>query len=91
MSKLILFDFECKSCGHRFEELVKSTEHSAECPACKGQGDRQVSLGHLDVLGMGVESTSFPTIAAKWAKMQYQKSRTDKGSLRDGAPNLKMY
>lgn len=91
MSKLILFDFECTSCGHFFEELVKSSERTAICPHCKGQGNRLISKGHLDVFGMGVQSSSFPTMADKWAKMQYQKARSDKGSIVDGAPNLKMY
>lgn len=91
MSKLILFDFECESCGHLFEELVQPTEHSAECPTCLKRGKRLMSMGHLDVLGMGVHSSSFPTMADKWARMRTQKSKTDKGSLCDGSPNLKMY
>lgn len=90
MSKLILFDFECED-GHQFEELVKSDIRSLDCPTCHKQATRLVSKGHLDVLGMGVYSSSFPTLADKWAKMQYQKARTDKGSTIDGAPNLKMY
>jgi hypothetical protein len=90
MSKLILFDFECED-GHLFEELVKSDIHALECPVCAKQAKRLVSKGHLDVLGMGIYSNSFPTIADKWAKMQYQKAKTDKGSTVDGAPNLKMY
>ena len=90
MSKFILFDFECEK-GHLFEELVKPDVHALECPTCGKQAKRLVSAGHLDILGMGIYSNSFPTIADKWAKMQYQKSRTDKGSTVDGAPNLKMY
>ncbi len=90
MSKLILFDFECTE-GHLFEELVKSNVHSIDCPHCGRKAQRLVSKGHLDVFGMGVQSSSFPTLADKWAKMQYQKARTDKGSTNDGAPNLKMY
>lgn len=90
MSKLIMFDFECER-GHLFEELVKSDVHSLECPTCGKQAKRLVSQGHLDILGMGIYSNSFPTIADKWAKLQYQKARTDKGSTVDGAPNLKMY
>jgi putative FmdB family regulatory protein len=89
MSKLILFDFECSACNTVFDDLVKSTVHSIECPTCKGEAKRLVSKGHLDYR-MGV-STAFPTMADKWARMQEQKARTDKGSLADGAPNLKMY
>jgi putative FmdB family regulatory protein len=29
-----LFDFECRSCGNVFEELVASADSPASCPAC---------------------------------------------------------
>jgi putative FmdB family regulatory protein len=89
MSKLILYDFECNSCGI-FEELVKSTEHSTPCPQCGADSSRQISPVHFDYR-MGIYSSSFPTMADKWARIQREKARTDKGSLADGAPNLKMY
>jgi len=88
--KLMMFDFECGKCGHTFEELVKSTVKSQKCPECSGRASRCVSMGHLDYLHMGVD-TALGTAADKWAKMQWQKARSDKGSRRDGAPNLKMY
>lgn len=31
-----IYDFECQSCGHRFEELVKTT--ADDRPACKKCG-----------------------------------------------------
>lgn len=91
MSKLILFDFECSNCGNKFEELVKSTEHSTPCPKCQWPSVRLISPPHFDTLAMGIYPKDFPTAGAKWEKLQRQKSRSDKGSLRDGAPNLKMY
>ena len=88
MSKLMLFDFECKYCG-TFEELVRSTEHSTDCPKCGAISSRMISPVRFDYR-MGV-STGFPTMADKWSRMQEQKAKSDKGSLCDGAPNLKMY
>jgi len=28
-----IFEFACRQCGHRFEELIRGTP-SAECPSC---------------------------------------------------------
>lgn len=37
-----LFDFECRSCGKRFERLVRATDRddAIDCPAC-GKTDAQ--------------------------------------------------
>jgi putative FmdB family regulatory protein len=38
-----MLEFACRSCGHRFEELVRRGE-SAVCPECEGSRlERQVS------------------------------------------------
>jgi len=29
-----LFDFECRSCGHEFEALVRPADGPPSCPAC---------------------------------------------------------
>jgi len=29
-----LFDFECRSCGHEFEALVRPADDPPSCPAC---------------------------------------------------------
>jgi putative FmdB family regulatory protein len=41
-----LFEFQCRTCGHRFETLVLSTSRSAPaCPACEGTDlDKLVSV-----------------------------------------------
>jgi len=31
-----LFDFDCRSCGRRFEVLVRSQDPPPVCPACGG-------------------------------------------------------
>lgn len=76
MSKLLMFDFECTSCGHGFEELVESSVHSVNCPECDGAGARQISPVRSDWRTMGTDP-SFPSAADKWAKMQEQKARKE--------------
>lgn len=90
MSKFILFEFGCEACGNQFDDLVKPDVHTTSCPKCNAEAKRLLSAGHLDYR-MGIYSSSFPTAAAKWERIQREKARTDKGSLCDGAPNLKMY
>lgn len=29
-----LFDFDCRSCGHRFEALVRPQDGAPACPSC---------------------------------------------------------
>jgi putative FmdB family regulatory protein len=39
-----LYDFKCRKCGHRFEELVRVSD-SADCPKCKAKNaERQFSM-----------------------------------------------
>ncbi len=30
-----LFEYICKACGHKFEELVGSANETAQCPNCQ--------------------------------------------------------
>lgn len=31
-----IYEYECKSCGHSFERIMKVGEERPECPACGG-------------------------------------------------------
>jgi putative FmdB family regulatory protein len=33
-----IYDFECRACGHRFDELVKDAEQHPPCPECAAPG-----------------------------------------------------
>ncbi len=92
MSSRRLFDFICDDCHESFEELIYPEDKEVKCPTCLGTNtNRVISPARINWRQMGVDP-GFPSAADKWAKMQRQKARTDKGSLRgDGAPNLKMY
>ncbi|MCD6250641.1 MAG: zinc ribbon domain-containing protein [candidate division Zixibacteria bacterium] len=40
-----IFEYECKNCGNRFEELVDSTNAEIRCPKCKSpETDKLLSI-----------------------------------------------
>lgn len=43
-----LYDFECQSCGHRFEVFgsINHPRHRITCPGCKGWSKRIIVQGH---------------------------------------------
>lgn len=75
MSKLLIFDFECR-CGHQWEELVEPEVRLLECPKCSHKAERLISPVRSDWRTMGIDP-SFPSAAGKWAKMQEQKARKE--------------
>jgi putative FmdB family regulatory protein len=40
-----IYEFECESCGRRFEELVAAGAESAACPACGSSRSRRLMSG----------------------------------------------
>lgn len=40
-----IYEFECESCGERFEELVAAGAESVPCPACGGEVTRRLMSG----------------------------------------------
>jgi putative FmdB family regulatory protein len=57
-----LFEFQCRSCGHRFETLVLSTSRSTPaCPACHGTDlEKLVSVFGVGSGGAAGRSTAAP-------------------------------
>ena len=66
MAKLILFEFQCNKCNHKFEKMIPSDQRVATCPECNESAYRLVSAPMLDPR-MGVD-LSMPTMADKWAR-----------------------
>lgn len=52
-----LHDFECKECGHIFEELVESEDEEVECPLCVSTNTKRRLSGFHAQTG-GVSSSS---------------------------------
>ncbi|HNN92674.1 MAG TPA: zinc ribbon domain-containing protein [Pseudomonadota bacterium] len=32
-----LYEYQCRSCTHRFEELVRASDEAPSCPSCAGR------------------------------------------------------
>lgn len=88
MAKLILFDFECTSCGLVFEDLVPADTLGCNCHECDGAGVRLITGTHIDPK-LGV-SNDFPSMARKWAKKQRKRAKQDNSDYHTN-PNLWMY
>ena len=62
---MLLFDFGCPSCGHKFEALARSQDHTTECRECGKPADRLVSAVRCKLEGV---SGDFPGAALAWDK-----------------------
>lgn len=85
--KLILFDFRCKSCGLKFEDMVKPDVFEAPCPDCGTAGVRLISCPRLDPR-MGLDP-DFPTAYDNWAKRQTIKAKTDRAHYKEHGDDRK--
>lgn len=70
-----IYEYECRECGHEFEELMRYSDPDPACPAC-GQDEVQKLISH----------TSFQLKGAGWYATDYKakpKPRKD-GNSSDG-------
>jgi putative FmdB family regulatory protein len=87
MSKLILFDFRCTHCQHKFEVMVKPDIKSRPCPKCSSEGKRLISAPRLDPK-MGLDPDGFPTAGDKWANMREQRARIEKKHYKEHGTDM---
>jgi putative FmdB family regulatory protein len=56
-----LYEYECESCGHRFEVIQKySDPHIAVCPKCGGPVRKLLSSPAIQFKGSGFYITDYP-------------------------------
>lgn len=78
MSKLILFDFECREHG-RFEDLVNPQETATPCPQCGLAAPRQLSAPRIGHMQMATSASASPESIAKWDRAhRQQKAKEEK-------------
>ena len=79
-----IFEYECRSCGERFEQLILPST-TPECPACRG-GDleKQISLFAVDsettrstALAAGKRRSAQLTREKNDAEIAYHKKHDD--------------
>ena len=67
-----LYEYHC-SCGEVYDALSSvANRESNPCPKCQATGKPTIAPAHFDYR-MGVD-TDFPTMAAKWTKLQRAKA-----------------
>jgi putative FmdB family regulatory protein len=55
-----LYEYVCKSCGHRFERIQKFSDPPvADCPSCGGPVEKQISSPAIQFKGSGWYITDY--------------------------------
>jgi putative FmdB family regulatory protein len=70
-SAMPIYEYECRACGHQFEQLVR-TGDSPACPSCRG-ADLQRLLSHCSVSSDHTRQLSFNKARAKAKLVQRDK------------------
>lgn len=54
-----IYEYKCSSCGNEFEKMqsINNDERITECPSCKGQAERKVSVTSYHLTGSGFYNT----------------------------------
>lgn len=67
-----IYEYECRRCGHQFEQLVLPKSAPPACPACQSQGlERMLSM-------FAVNSETTRKLALDAGRRQAAKIRRDK-------------
>lgn len=83
MSKLILFDFGCTKCGHRFEEMAKPADYWSRCPQCGANARREISPVRIDRSRMAVTEGATPTSIDHFDRIHKQRKVIEEKSMRN--------
>ena len=54
-----LYEYQCESCGHRFEVIQKFSDASPVCPKCGGAVEKLVSSPAIQFKGSGFYLTDY--------------------------------
>jgi len=76
------YEYECKKCGHKFEEFQRITEPPLrKCPRCKGKVQRLIGAGAGIIFkGTGFHATDYRSQSYKeQAKKEQEKMKGDSG------------
>jgi len=78
-----LYEYRCKSCGHRFEKIQTfSAPDEKDCPVCRGEVERLISAPAVHFSGSGFYSTDYPSKSSAAPKSD---GGTKESSSKDGA------
>jgi putative FmdB family regulatory protein len=76
-----IFEYECRACGHEFEQLVRTGDVPA-CPSCDSQElEKLLSLASLSSEGIRKANVAKARLAAK--PMQREKAAAEADEIRE--------
>jgi putative FmdB family regulatory protein len=89
-----LYEYECESCGHRFEVIQKFSDAPIEtCPKCGSRVHKLMSSPAIQFKGSGWYITDYAkkdsTAAGKTAAKDESAKATDSGSKDSGSSESK--
>jgi putative FmdB family regulatory protein len=74
------YEYLCKKCGHRFEQIRKfSDKHLKKCPECGGVLEQVISAPAVQFKGSGWYVTDYPKKGAASASSPSSSSDGDSG------------
>jgi putative FmdB family regulatory protein len=88
-----IYEYRCESCGHEFEQLIRTGDTPA-CPSCKGQSLARL-LSHVSMSSENTRQLNFNKAGRRQARQrdkdvaqaEYEKKHRKKG-IRRGQPRL---
>lgn len=85
MSKLILFDFQCKKCERLFEDMAKPGEYWRQCPDCGGNAQRQLSAPRINHSAMALSDSASPASIDYFERShKQQRAKEERSFARNG-------
>jgi putative FmdB family regulatory protein len=83
MSKLILFEFDCPSCGLTFEALVNPDVYWTQCPKCETNAQRILSAPRIDHQAMAGSDSASPETLRHFDRVHNQRKAIEEKAFRD--------
>lgn len=77
-----IYEYECQSCGHRFERLVLRSSPPAECPSCQ-KGDLKQLISPCSMSSETTRQASLSTAHKKAAGIRKEKQHEDHKQLHE--------
>ena len=84
-----LYEYECKKCGHRFEQIQKFSDKMVRtCPDCGGQVEQMISAPAVQFKGSGWYVTDYakkPSSAGSSGSIDSKDKKDDKSKSDGGS------
>lgn len=75
-----IFEYQCRACGHQFEQLMLPKSPAAECPSC-GKSDLEQLISLVSVSSEQSRKTNLAAAKKKGAAVQKEKAREEHKAL----------